>query len=77
MQTKSKKPIIVNLSTTSAVEEVAKKYGVDVIRSLVGEINVVDDMKKYKSDIGGEGNGGVILKESHLEEMLLLHLLLF
>ena len=66
MQTKSKKPIITNLSTTSAVEEVAKKYCVDVIRSAVGEINVVDEMKKYQSDIGGEGNGGVILKESHL-----------
>ena len=65
-QTKSKKPIVVNLSTTAAIEEVAKEYGVNVIRSAVGEINVVDEMKKNMSDIGGEGNGGVILKESHL-----------
>ena len=65
-QTKSKKPIVVNLSTTAAIEEVAKEYGVDVVRTAVGEINVVDEMKKNISDIGGEGNGGVILKESHL-----------
>ena len=65
-QTKSKKPIVVNLSTTAAIEEVAKEYGVNVIRTAVGEINVVDEMKKNISDIGGEGNGGVILKESHL-----------
>ena len=65
-QTKSKKPIVVNLSTTAAIEEIAKEYGVNVIRSAVGEINVVDQMKKNMSDIGGEGNGGVILKESHL-----------
>ena len=32
----------------------------------VGEINVVEKMKKINSEIGGEGNGGVILKESHL-----------
>jgi len=65
-QTKSKEPIVVNLSTTAAIEEVAKEYGVNVIRSAVGEINVVDEMKKNISEIGGEGNGGVILKESHL-----------
>ena len=63
---KSKKPIVVNLSTTSAIEEIAKDYGIKIIRTAVGEINVVDGMKKNDSDIGGEGNGGVILKESHL-----------
>ena len=64
-KTKTKNPIITNLSTTAAIEDVAKKYGVDVIRSAVGEINVVNEMKKQKSLLGGEGNGGIILSESH------------
>ena len=37
-----------------------------VIRSAVGEINVVRKMNETNSDLGGEGNGGVILREAHL-----------
>ena len=44
---------------------VAKKYRNYVKRSAVGEINVVNLMKDTNSVIGGEGNGGVILPESH------------
>ena len=64
-KTKNKNPIITNLSTTAALEDITKKYNVEVIRSAVGEINVVNKMKKYNALIGGEGNGGVILSESH------------
>ena len=49
-----------------AVDIIASKYNSNVERSLVGEINVVEKMKEIGSEIGGEGNGGVILKESHL-----------
>ena len=59
------KPIITNLSTTSALEDVANKYNIDVIRTPVGEINVVNEMLNNDSNFGGEGNGGIILKESH------------
>ncbi len=59
-------PIITNLSTTMALDRVAAKYGVSVIRTAVGEINVVNAMKLHHSELGGEGNGGVILAESHL-----------
>ena len=48
------------------VDIIAKKYNSVVQRSFVGEINVVEKMKKLSSKIGGEGNGGVILEESHL-----------
>jgi len=65
-KTKSKKPIVTNLSTTSALEEIAKKYNIQVIRTAVGEINVVNGMKEHNALIGGEGNGGVILSDSHL-----------
>ena len=48
-----------------AIDKIARKYGSIVERSSVGEINVVNKMKKINSQLGGEGNGGVILPESH------------
>jgi phosphomannomutase len=36
-----------------------------VFRSAVGEINVVEEMKRTGAVIGGEGNGGVILPDLH------------
>ena len=54
-----------NLSTTMAVEEVARRHGADFYRTPIGEINVVTRMKEVKSPIGGEGNGGVILPAVH------------
>ena len=58
--------VVTNLSTSMAVDVIAHKYKSTVQRSSVGEINVVEKMKEIGSKIGGEGNGGVILKESHL-----------
>lgn len=55
----------VNLSTTRAVEDVAKEFGGKVFRSPVGEINVVKEMKRNRSIVGGEGSGGVIIPELH------------
>ena len=58
--------VVTNLSTSMAVDVIADKYNSTVQRSSVGEINVVEKMKELNSSIGGEGNGGVILEESHL-----------
>jgi len=63
---KDSQKIVTNLSTSMAVDVIAHKYNSAVERSSVGEINVVEKMKELGSKIGGEGNGGVILKESHL-----------
>ena len=57
--------VAVNLSTTRAVEDVAKQYGAKVFRTAVGEINVAQKMKEVGSVVGGEGNGGVILPAIH------------
>lgn len=62
---KEKGTVTINLSTTRAVEDVAKKYDCPVFRTPVGEINVVAGMKKYNSVIGGEGSGGVIYPKLH------------
>lgn len=53
--------VTVNLSTTRAVDDIARKYGAAVKRTPVGEINVVSEMKKNGSVCGGEGSGGVII----------------
>ena len=58
---KKKGNAVVNLSTTRAVDDVAKEFGCKVFRSPVGEANVVKKMKEVKAVIGGEGSGGVIL----------------
>jgi len=63
---KDSQTIVTNLSTSMGVDAIANKYNSTVERSSVGEINVVEKMKELGSSIGGEGNGGVILKESHL-----------
>jgi phosphomannomutase len=57
--------VVVNLSTTRAVDDVAARYGAQVLRSPVGEINVVKTMRAHDAVIGGEGSGGVILPEVH------------
>ncbi len=52
--------IPVNLSTSRMIEDVAATFGCRVVRTAVGEANVVQRMKAEKSPLGGEGNGGVI-----------------
>ena len=60
-----KGPLVTNLSSSRALEDIGASYGVTVHRSSVGEINVVDKMKEVNAVLGGEGNGGVILPELH------------
>jgi len=49
-----------NLSTSRMLDDVAGRCGCRVIRSAVGEANVVAAMLEHNCIIGGEGNGGVI-----------------
>ncbi|MCC6545964.1 phosphoglucosamine mutase [Candidatus Sumerlaeota bacterium] len=59
--TKRKSSIVVNLSTSSAIEDVARKHGTQVIRTAIGEANVLAGLEDSGARIGGEGNGGVIV----------------
>ena len=54
-------PVVVNLSTTRAVEDICAREEVKVERTPVGEAAVVARMMDTGSLLGGEGNGGVIL----------------
>jgi phosphomannomutase len=58
--------VVVNLSTTRAVDDIARSYGAEVVRTPVGEINVAKRMGEIGAVIGGEGSGGVILPKLHL-----------
>jgi phosphomannomutase len=58
-------PVVVNLSTTQAIDDVAGKYKIPIIRTMVGESHVAREMRKVNAVIGGEGNGGVMFPEIH------------
>ncbi len=58
-------PVVINVSTTMAVEDIAKRYNVPVYRTKVGEANVADKMLEVKAVCGGEGNGGVMVPACH------------
>jgi phosphomannomutase len=53
-------PVVINMSTSRMVEDIAQAEGCACFRSAVGEANVVARMREVGAVIGGEGNGGVI-----------------
>ena len=54
--------IVTNLSTSRMIDDVSSGS----VRTKIGEAHVVEKMNELNISIGGEGNGGVILKEVHL-----------
>ncbi len=58
-------PVVVNLSTSLVVDDVARAFGVEVERAPVGEANVAHAIAASGAIIGGEGNGGVMLPSYH------------
>lgn len=66
-----------NLSSTRALRDISRQYGVDYNAAAVGEVNVVEMMKRTNAIIGGEGNGGVIYPELHYGRDALVGIALF
>jgi phosphomannomutase len=58
-------PIVVNLSASRMIDDIAKKHGRRCIRTPIGEVNVAERMKREGGSCGGEGNGGVIVPALH------------
>jgi phosphomannomutase len=59
--------VVVNLTTSSVIDDVAAQHGRRVYRTPVGEANVVETMQAVNAVIGGEGsNGGIIFPAVHL-----------
>jgi phosphomannomutase len=64
----SQKPnssMVVNLSTSRMIDDIARQFNSVVYRTKVGEAHVARKLKEVKGVIGGEGNGGVILPDLH------------
>ena len=65
-------PVVINLSTSRAVLDIASSLGQKGYTSKVGEANVAEIMRAKRAVIGGEGNGGVIMPELHFGRDALL-----
>ncbi len=66
-----------NLSSSRALKDVTEMAGCNHYAAAVGEVNVVEMMKKHQAVIGGEGNGGVIYPELHYGRDALTGIALF
>ncbi len=66
-----------NMSSTRALKDITEMHGGSYEASAVGEVNVVELMKKNQAVIGGEGNGGIIYPELHYGRDALVGIALF
>lgn len=66
-----------NMSSSRALRDVTNHHNGSYEASAVGEVNVVELMKKNNAVIGGEGNGGIIYPELHYGRDSLVGVALF
>ena len=63
-KTNSKFPVIATVMSNLGLENfLLKDLGIKLKRSAVGDINVIEEMKKNKSFLGGEQSGHIILSD--------------
>ncbi|RZV60146.1 MAG: phosphoglucosamine mutase [Flavobacteriaceae bacterium] len=74
---KTKGNTVSNMSSSRALRDITEKHGGTYEASAVGEVNVVELMKKNNAVIGGEGNGGIIYPELHYGRDSLVGVALF
>ncbi|MEM2890748.1 MAG: phosphoglucosamine mutase [Candidatus Hadarchaeum sp.] len=60
---KNSPKILTTVATSSVLEDVAAKLGGEVVRTKVGEPELVGEFRKNGGDIAGEENGGVIFPD--------------
>src|SRR5881275_2250535 len=60
-----KRVVVCNLSTSLVVEDAAREFGADVVRTPVGEVHVARAILRLSAVIGGAGNGGVMYPALH------------
>jgi phosphomannomutase len=66
-----------NMSSSKALRDVTLQHGCSYSSAMVGEVNVVEEMKRTGAVIGGEGNGGVIYPALHYGRDALAGIALF
>jgi phosphomannomutase len=57
--------IVTNVSTSSAVDQIAARHGARVVRTPVGQAYISETMLEHNAVLGGEGSGGVAVPEVH------------
>jgi len=57
---REKPKIITTVATSAVIDDVAEKLGGKVVRTRVGEPEIVEEFKRRGGDLGGEENGGVL-----------------
>ncbi|MEO0472315.1 MAG: phosphoglucosamine mutase, partial [Bacteroidota bacterium] len=72
-----KSAVVSNLSSSRALTDVAEQHGCRHYASAVGEVNVIEIMKRTDALIGGEGNGGIIYPALHYGRDALVGIALF
>jgi phosphomannomutase len=60
-----KRVVVCNLSTSLVVDDAAREYGAEIVRTPVGEVHVARAILRLAAVIGGEGNGGVMYPALH------------
>jgi phosphomannomutase len=58
--------VVTNVSTTSAIDQIAARHGGTVVRTQVGQTYISEGMIEHGAILGGEGSGGVTVPELHL-----------
>jgi len=53
-------PVVTNLSTTMAVDDIARRHGREVVRTGVGQVFIAETALNYDAAIAGEGSGGIV-----------------
>ena len=59
-------PIVTNISTTRAMEQIAARYGGSVVRTQVGQTYISEAVLEHDAVLGGEGSGGVTVPQVQL-----------
>ena len=65
MLSKTPGPVVVNLSTSRAIQDIAEQHGCPIYWTKIGESNVIDKILDCNAIVGGEGNGGVMIPAIH------------
>jgi len=58
-------PVITNVCSTGAVDQIASQFGASVIRTPVGQAYISEAISEYDAVLGGEGSGGIAVPEVH------------
>lgn len=63
---RTRRPLVTTVVTGGLLDDVARRHGVEIVRTSVGVGNVIAKMREVNAAVGGESTGGVIIPGTHL-----------